>query len=321
MRYIDIGGHKVSVIGLGTWQFGSNGWGWGTEYGPKEVHEVIGRALALGVNFIDTAEMYGGGQSEQILGEALAGRRDEAFLATKVSPHHLLHASVVRAATRSLRRLATDTIDLYQVHWPVAVVPNSWTMAGMRELQANGRIRHVGVSNYSLQRWQGAQRALGGPIISNQVRYHLLDRSAERELLPYAQANSRLIIAYSPLAQGLLSGRYTPERLPGGVRLVSSLFTPGNVRKAQGVIGVLQEVGKAHGATAAQVSLAWLVHHPNVLAIPGAKSVGQAEANAAAADIELSEAEFNAITEASDTFRPAKGVVSMPQMLRRALLR
>jgi aryl-alcohol dehydrogenase-like predicted oxidoreductase len=316
-----MGGQKVSVIGLGTWQFGSNGWGWGTEYGPKEAREVIGRALALGVNFMDTAEMYGGGQSEQVLGEALAGRRHEAFIATKVSPHHLLRASVVRAATRSLRRLATDAVDLYQVHWPVAVVPHSWTMSGMRELQANGHIRHVGVSNYSLQRWQGAQRALGGPIISNQVRYHLLDRSAEQALVPYAQASGRFIIAYSPLAQGLLSGRYTPDHLPGGVRLASTLFTPSNVRKAKEVIGTLQEVGKAHGATAAQVALAWLVHHPNVLAIPGAKSAAQVEANAAAADIQLSEAEFNAITEASDSFRPASGVTSLRQLVHRTLLR
>ena len=321
MRYVDIGGNKVSVIGLGTWQFGSNGWGWGTEYGLKEAKQITSRALELGVNLIDTAEMYGDGQSEQTVGEAIAGRWQEVFVATKVSPHHLLRSSVVRAANRSLRRLATGHIDLYQVHWPVAVVPHSWTMTGMRELQAAGLIRHVGVSNYGLRQWQRAERALKGPIIANQVCYNLLDRAPERALLPYAQANGRFIIAYSPLAQGLLSGRYAPDRLPGGVRLSRTLFTPRNVRKAQAVIEVLHEVAQAHGATPAQVALAWVIHHPNVLAIPGAKSVAQIEANAAAADIELASSEFDAITEASDGFKPVRGIRAIPALIRRALSR
>ena len=321
MRYVEVHGKKVSVIGLGAWQFGSRGWGWGSEFGPSEARQIVSRALELGVNFMDTAEMYGGGQSERTLGEAFQDRRQDVFLATKVSPNHLLRASVVRAANRSLERVSTGRIDLYQVHWPVAVVPHRWTMAGMRDLQAAGLIDQVGVSNYSLRQWRRAERALGGPVIANQVCYNLLDRSAEAELVPYAQANDRFIIAYSPLAQGLLSGRYTPDRLPRGVRLARSLFTPANVRKAQKVIEALKETAAAHAATPAQIALAWLVHHPNVLAIPGAKSVAQVEANAAAADIRLSEAEFDALTEASDGFKPVRGVGAVPALLRRALSR
>ena len=321
MRYVDIHGKKVSVIGLGTWQFGSAGWGWGAEFGPPEARQVVSRALELGVNFMDTAEMYGGGQSERTLGEAIAGQRSDVFLATKVSPNHLLRASVARAANRSLERMATDRIDLYQVHWPVAVVPHRWTMAGMRDLQAAGLVEHVGVSNYTLGQWRRAERALGSPVVANQVCYNLLDRSAEGALVPYAQANDRFIIAYSPLAQGLLSGRYTPDRLPRGVRLARTLFTPGNVRKARAVIEALAEVANAHRATPAQIALAWVVHHPNVLAIPGAKSVAQVEANAAAADIRLSAAEFDALTQASDGFKPVRGIGAIPAMVRRALSR
>ena len=321
MRYVQMGGRQASVIGLGAWQFGSKGWGWGTEFDATDAHQIVRRALELGINLIDTAEMYGGGQSEVLVGEAVRDRRDEVLIASKVSPHHALRRSVLDAAARSLQRLDTNTIDLYQVHWPNPLVPARRTMAAMRQLQEEQRIGQVGVSNYSLARWRKAEAALGGAVIANQVRYHLLDRSAERELLPYAQANDRVIIAYSPLAQGLLSGRYRPDRLPGGVRLANPLFTPGNVRKVQPLLDVLTEVGAIHGVTPAQIALAWLVHHPNVIAIPGAKSVAQVEANAAAADIELSEEESSAIAEGSAGFGPVSRVGSIPWLLRRLIRR
>ncbi len=319
MRYVRMGDRQASVIGLGAWQFGSKGWGWGTELDATDAHQIVRRALELGINLIDTAEMYGGGQSEVLVGEAVRDRRDQAFIASKVSPHHLLRRSVLGAAARSLQRLGTDIIDLYQVHWPNPLVSARWTMAAMRQLQEERRIDQVGVSNYSLARWRHGEAALGGPVIANQVRYHLLDRSAERELLPYAQANGRVIIAYSPLAQGLLSGRYGPDQLPRGVRLANPLFTPDNVRKARPLLDVLTEIGAVHGATPAQIALAWLVHHPNVIAIPGAKSVAQVEANAAAADIELSDEEFNAVTEGSAGFGEVSRVGSIPWLLRRLI--
>jgi len=321
VRYVEVAGLRLSAIGLGTWQFGTTGWGWGAELGVDEAHRIIHRALELGINVIDTAELYSKGYSEQLVGEALKGRREQAFIATKVSPWHALRGSVKRAAWRSLVRLDSDTLDLYQVHWPNALVPSSWTMAGMRDLQLASQVRYVGVSNYSLARWRKAEQALGAPVISNQVPYHLLRRYPERHLLPYAQTNDRLIIAYSPLAQGILSGRYGPDNVPGGARRFNSLFTVENLRRAEPVVDALREVGKAHGATPAQIALAWLVHQPNVVAIPGAKSVAQLEANAVAADIRLSQEELLALDMASARFTPAGQIMKYPKMAARILFK
>ena len=321
MRYLTLGDQQVSVIGLGLWQFGSKAWGLGNDFGPDDARRIVDRALELGVNLFDTAEVYSSGGSELLLGAALEGRRERAIIASKVGPRHALRRSVRAAAARSIKRLGVETIDLYQVHWPNPIVPLSWTMAGMRDVAESGAVRNVGVSNFSLARWRRADRALGTPVVSNQVRYHLLDRGAERELLPFAQANDRVIIAYSPLAQGLLSGRYTPDDLPGGFRRFSPSFTPANLTRAAPVLDALRQVAGAHGATMAQIALAWVVRHPNVIAIPGAKSVAQAEENAAAADIELTGEEFAALIEASDTFRPVGRMRVAAQVLRRALSR
>ena len=238
------------------------------------------------------------------MGEAVRERRADVLLATKVSGFRVTAGGVRRAAEGSLRRLGVEAVDLYQVHWPMPLVPVSWNMGGMRSLLEAGRIRQVGVSNYGLGRWRRAEAALRRPVVSNQVLYHLLDRSCERVLLPHAQANSRVIIAYSSLAQGLLSGRYSPDRLPRDARSGNPLFTSENVRRAQPLLDVLGEVAAAHGATPAQIALAWLVRQPNVIAIPGAKSVAQVEANAAAADMELTEDEAHALDQASAAFRP-----------------
>ena len=321
MRYVEVGGLRLSAIGLGAWQFGTVGWGWGSDFGVDEAHRIVHRALDLGINVIDTAELYSNGYSEQVVGEALKGRREQAFIATKVSPWHSLRGSVKRAAGRSLTRLGVDTLDLYQVHWPNALVPPSWTMGGMRDLQSVGQVRHVGVSNYSLARWRRAEAALGSPVISNQVPYHLLRRNPEMQLLPYAQTHDRLVIAYSPLAQGILSGRYGPGNAPGGSRRYNSLFTAENLRRVEPVVEVLREVGEAHGATPAQIALAWLVHQPNVVAIPGAKSVEQLEANAAAADIELNADELRALDMVSARFIPAGQIMKYPKMAARLLFR
>lgn len=317
MRYIRIGSQEVSVVGLGAWQFGSNAWGWGADFGPDQAKKIVERAMELGINLIDTAELYGKGQSEEYIGEFIRGRRSEIFLATKVSPHHLLRASVHKAAERSLKRLQTDYLDLYQVHFPNPLIPHSWTMKAMQELQATGIIRNVGVSNYGHRRWQRAEQALGTPIVANQLRYHLLDRSIEEETLPYAVANNKAIIAYSPLAQGLFSGNYRPGSAPRGVRLINPLFTPPNMHRALPLIQTLEEIGKNHGATPAQISLAWLLRHDNVIVIPGAKSIAQIEANARAADIVLTEGEIELLTQISDSIEGLRTFGSIPQLLRR----
>jgi aryl-alcohol dehydrogenase-like predicted oxidoreductase len=316
MRYIEVSGVRLSVIGLGTWQFGSQEWGYGGDYASTTALDITRRALDLGINLVDTAEIYGFGRSEEILGRALGDRRSEAFVATKVFPALPVGALVERAARNSLRRLGTDTIDLYQVHWPNPVVPLETTMAGMRRLQERGQVRHVGVSNFGIGRWQHADRALGGPVLSNQVEFNLVARRAESKLLPWAQANDRVIIAYSPLAQGFLSARWDGASRPGGVRRTNPLFLAENQERARPLLDALREIAATHGATPSQVALAWLISKPNVVAIPGASSVDQLEHNAAAADLELSDDDDRRLTEAADAFRPVSGLAAVPGMIR-----
>jgi aryl-alcohol dehydrogenase-like predicted oxidoreductase len=166
---------RAAVIGLGTWQFGSREWGYGDDYASRVAPAIVRRALELGVTVIDTAEVYAFGRSERIVGEALRGRRDGAFVATKFLPLVPLPSVVERQARGSLRRLDIEAIDLYQVHWPNPFAPPRATMSGLRRLLDQGLVRNVGVSNYSLDRWRVAERALGRPVVSNQVRFSLAD--------------------------------------------------------------------------------------------------------------------------------------------------
>jgi aryl-alcohol dehydrogenase-like predicted oxidoreductase len=304
VRYVEACGLRVSVIGLGAWQFGSPEWGWGSQFGPAEALAVVERARSLGITLIDTAELYGGGESERLLGRALAdpAAREQVVLASKLTPTWPTRDRVAAAARGSLARLGTDRLDLYQVHWPNPLVPLRSTMAGMRTLQAGGLVGQVGVSNFSLARWRAAEAALGGPVVSDQVRYSLLTRRPERRLLPYAAAAGRLVIAYSPLAQGVLAAKYTADTAPGGVRAQNLLFSAENLRRAEPVLQALRELARAHQATPAQVALAWVVSHPQVVAIPGAKSVTQVEANAAAADLRLGPDELGHLTAAAERF-------------------
>jgi aryl-alcohol dehydrogenase-like predicted oxidoreductase len=306
LRHVEAEGVRLFPVGLGTWQFGAGEWGYGTAYAKEVAPRIVERSLDLGVDLIDTAELYAFGRSERIVGAALGGRRDEAFLATKLLPILPVDPIVRRRARGSLRRLATDHVDLYQLHWPNPVVPARPIADALRGLLDSGVTRHVGVSNYPLARWQELERLLGRPVLSNQVRYSLVDREPERELLPWAQANGRVIIAYSPLGQGLLSGRYGPGRRPTGLRARTSPFRPENLQRAAPLLDTLREIANAHRVTAAQIALAWLVRRDNVVVIPGASSVEQAEQNAASADIELSAAEDEALTAASDGYQPVR---------------
>jgi len=304
VRHVEAAGVRLFPVGLGAWQFGSREWGYGSTYASEVAPRIVERSLDLGVQVVDTAEIYGFGRSERIVGRAVARRRDEAFLSTKLFPVLPADPVVGRRARGSLRRLGTDHVDLYQVHWPNPVVPARLVADALARLLDAGLTRHVGVSNYPLARWQELERLLGRPVLTNQVRYSLADRAPERELLPWAQANGRVILAYSPLAQGLLSGRYGPDHRPSGLRARTSTFQPGNLEQAADLLDVLREVAGAHRVKPAQIALAWLVRRPNVVVIPGASSVEQAEENAASADIELSAAEDEALTAASDAYRP-----------------
>jgi len=303
MRHVEVQGVKVSVIGLGAWQFGAQGWDYGDDYIDRESRLIVEKALDLGVNLIDTAEAYGRGRSEEVLSGAIKDRRSEVFLATKVFPNEPLDADeVVRRARASAERLGVDRIDLYQQHWPSDQAPLDQVMAGMARLQAEGLITHVGVSNFSTELWREAEGALGGPVLSNQVRFSLVSRHPEQRLIPRAEADGRIVIAYSPLGQGFLSGRYDGSNTPADLRQNNPLFRPEVVAKASALTSALAEVAARHGATPAQIALAWVIARPNVVAIPGASSVEQMASNAAAADIDLTEDEDARLSEAADAF-------------------
>ena len=192
-------------------------------------------------------------------------------------------------------------------------------MDGMRQLQRDGVIRHVGVSNYSLDRWRRAEDALGSPVVANQVEYSLAERRPDQDLVPFAATNDRLIIAYSPLAQGFLAAKYDASNRPGGVRLTNPLFLEANLSRGQELLNTLRSVAKTHGATPAQVALAWVVRRPNVVAIPGASSVDQLVRNAEAAELDLTDDEDAQLTAASDHFHPLTGLAAAPAWLRSRL--
>jgi aryl-alcohol dehydrogenase-like predicted oxidoreductase len=318
MRYVEAGGVRLSAIGVGTWQFGSREWGYGDEYAGSTAASIVRRALDLGVNLIDTAEIYAMGKSERIVGRAIAERRDEAFVATKVFPVVPISPVVQWRGVQSAQRLEVQKIDLYQVHWPNPLIGVPTTMDGMRALQDVGLVQHVGVSNFSADHWRRAENSLGRAVLSNQVQYSLACRKPDRPggSVPYAQEHDRLVIAYSPLAQGLLGGRYDADNPPAGAaRANNPLFLQQNLEAAQDLIDTLREIARRHGATPAQVALAWVIRRPNVVAIPGASSIEQLERNCEAADLQLTDDDDHRLTEASDDFQPLTGPLAVPAML------
>jgi aryl-alcohol dehydrogenase-like predicted oxidoreductase len=311
VRYLSLDLPKpVSKIGLGTWQFGSREWGYGEHYAAVEAARIVERALEVGITLFDTAEIYGLGRSERILGRALRTHSEVAFVATKIFPVLPLAPVVEQRGVRSAQRLGLRWLDLYQVHQPNPLVRDRSTMRGLRALQDVGLVGAVGVSNYSLRRWRAAEAALGRAVLSNQVRYSLVDRRAERDVIPYAEAARRVVIAYSPLAQGFLSGRYDASTRPSGlVRRQSRLFRPESFERHAELLAVLREVADAHEVSSSQVALAWAIRSENVVAIPGASSVEQVESNAAAADLPLHDDEIRALSDAARaTSAPVRAV-------------
>ena len=306
MKYLEVDGvGKVSRIGLGTWQFGSREWGYGDSYASGTARDIVKRALALGITLFDTAEVYGLGKSERILGEALGDQRAEVAVASKIMPIVPFPAVVKQRERASARRLQLDRIPLYQIHQANPVFPDSVIMPGMRSLLDSGDIGAAGVSNYSLARWQRADAALGRPVISNQVDFSLARPGALKDLVPFAERENRIVIAYSPLAQGLLGGKYGLNNRPSDVRAVNSLFGTENLRRIEPLLQTLRDVAAEADAKPAQVALAWLISLPGVVAIPGASSVEQLEFNVAASEIELSAESRDALTTAARAFRPA----------------
>jgi aryl-alcohol dehydrogenase-like predicted oxidoreductase len=310
---------RISPIGLGCWQF-SEGAGFGGNYWPTlptgTINAIVAESLAAGVTWFDTAEVYGAGHSEAALSRALtaAGKRPgDVVVATKWFPAFRTAASIRTTVGERLARLAPFGIDLHQIHQPIALATVAAQMRAMAELVAAGRIRTVGVSNFSAGRMRAAHRALathGVPLVANQVRYSLLHRGIETNgVLDAARELGITIIAYSPLAQGVLSGKF--HRDPGlirarpGPRKWLGDFRRRGLERSRPVVSALEEIAAAHGATASQVALAWLlqVHGDVVAVIPGSTSVLQARENAGAAHVRLDGAELRRLDEVSRRFR------------------
>ncbi len=322
MKYVDVEGvGPVSRIGLGTWQFGSLEWGYGDNYASGAARDIVRRARSLGVTLFDTAEIYGLGKSEKILGEALGDERTEVAVASKIMPVAPFPPVVKQRAHASARRLQLKRIPLYQIHQPNPLVPDSVIMPGMRSLLDDGDIGAAGVSNYSLERWRKADAALGRPVVSNQVSFSLAHPQPLNDLVPFAERENRVVIAYSPLAQGLLGGKYGVDNRPGGVRAANRLFGTENLRRIEPLLQTLRDIAKEVDAKPAQVALAWLISLPGVVAIPGASSVEQLEFNVAAADIELSAEARDRLTGAAKAFRPASAARFLTDTVREKLQR
>ena len=249
---------KVPEIGLGTWQY-------------RGGVEPLRKGISVGAFLIDTAESYG---TEDAVGEAVRSIRPDVFVATKVSPSHFKYDDMLRAADKSIQRLGTDYIDLYQLHWPSSSVPIEETMQAMDKLVEDGKVRSIGVSNFSVAQFKEAQAATGNKIVSNQVVYNLADRGIEREILPFSQANDVTVIAYSPLAEGM---RNLKSRLKGQA---------------------LEKVAQASGKTVAQVALNWCISKDNVIAIPKSDSAQRTEENCGASGWRLADDHMRLLEEA-----------------------
>ena len=294
MQYVSLGntGIKVSVIGIGTWQAG--GKFWGSDVSDEAIIKALIKAHALGINLIATAEAYGDGHSEEVVGKAIREiGRDNVVVAT--------------AAANSARRLGVSEIDLYQVHWPDPweQVPLRETMKAMETLYKRGLIRAVGVSNFAVRDLKEAREHLSSvDIASNQVRYNMLQREIEEEVLPYCKRENITILAWSPLAQGALTGKYGLGKKPSDeVRRGNKIFSDANLAELAKLIPTLEGIAKARKKTISQVALNWLVEKGGVIPIPGAKNEEQAEENAGAAGWSLTEDELSRIDRALSTVK------------------
>ena len=311
-RYLGTSDIRVSAVGLGTWQFSDS---WGVQ-NYELARSIVEKAIELNINFFDTAAVYGRGLSEQFLGRALKelGVRDDVVIATKLPGEFLSRHDVFKGTKRCLERLGTDYIDLMQVHWPPIWnnFPTCEYMRALEELVHQGVIRYIGLSDFPVELMESAWSCLSTEdIVSDQVRYNLVERDAEKEIIPYAEAYGMSVIAWSPLAEGALTGKYTPDNLPEfeDVRRNAALFHPENFRQIYGIVEVLKRIGEKYGKTPAQVALNWLLMaSDSVIVIPGAKTPQQVEENVGAVGWKMSFDEWLELEELSGSLRISRVV-------------
>lgn len=296
-------------IGVGTWAWGDRFvWGYGNKYKEEDVIQAFQESVKNNITFFDTAEVYGQGKSESFLGKLLPETLVPVKIATKMMPFpwRLGRHALLRALEKSLERLRLSKVDLYQIHWPIPPYPVEHWMEQMAEVHFKGLIGAIGVSNYDLEKTKRSVDSLKKVnlnLASNQVEYHLLERRIEKNgLMQYCQANSVKVIAYSPLAMGVLSGKYTPENPPKGAR--ASQYSRDFLLKIQPLIKLLKRIGQDHdGKTASQVAINWVICK-GALPIPGAKNAKQAVENAGSTGWRLGEGEIQELDEMSERVSP-----------------
>jgi methylglyoxal reductase len=320
MQYREIGtsGIKASVVALGTWAIG--GWMWGGTEKDDSV-KAVHAALDSGINLVDTAPVYGFGTSEEFVGEVIKDRRDQVVLATKCGLRwnqdkgdfffksegkeiykYLGPESIKKEVEDSLRRLQTDHIDLLQTHWQEETTPREDTMAALVELRDEGKIRAIGVSNINVEQLKEYREV--GTVASCQEKFSMLDRDIEDELLPFCIENNIGILAYSPLALGLLTGKVTPEREfdEGDQRNNNPRFSKENRKRVLDMLEKFKPVCDAHNITTAQAVIGWTIARKGIThVLVGARNEKQATENAAAGAVELSTEEIQRMDEAIES--------------------
>jgi len=328
MEYRQLGSSPVraSVVTFGAWAIG--GWMWGGA-DEDDAIEAIRTSLDLGVTSIDTAPIYGYGKSEELVGRAIAGRRDEAQILTKFclrwdeeAGEHFFdmseggktvrifrnarRASILKECEDSLRRLGTDRIDLYQCHWRDHTTPVEETIEACNELLQAGKTRAIGVSNFNVEEIETARRT--GPLASNQPPYSMLNRGIEKDILPYCREHNIAILAYSPLHGGLLTGKFQPGHTfrPGDHRAGDPLYSPESIARVNAFLDRLRPIANGYGATLSQLVVRWTVQQPGLtVALVGARDAAQARENAGATDFRISDADMATIAALLQDLNPA----------------
>lgn len=296
---------NISPVGIGAWAWGDRlFWDYGRgQYTDSDLEAAFEAALIGGVNWFDTAEIYGSGRSETLLGQFIRSTDQTVMIATKFFPYpfRIRRNALVKALRKSLSRLGLDQVDLYQIHWPSPPVPIRTWMHALADVADSGLAKTVGVSNYNPIQTQLAHRILaerGIKLASNQVEYSLIQRRNEHNgLLETCHELGITVIAYSPLGMGMLTGKYTPENPPAGVR--SLRYRKRILDRIQPLVSLMREIGEAHGSrTPAQVALNWVISK-GAVPIPGAKNAHQAKENAASTEWQLSIDEVTELEQAA----------------------
>jgi aryl-alcohol dehydrogenase-like predicted oxidoreductase len=309
MQTATIGNKTIPALGIGTWAWGDKlFWNYGKDYGAPEVKAAFDAAVEAGITFFDTAEIYGSGESERLLGQFAKKTSAPLYIATKYFPFPWRFGTQVieKAIDDSLDRLQVKCIDLYQIHWPLHfLIPEKTLLQTLVKAVKQGKIASIGVSNYSADQMRRAHQILadlGVPLVSNQVNYSLLVRKIESNgVLETAKELGIAIIAYSPLAQGLLTGKYKNTNPPTGARQLDTRFGAKGLDQIQPLLRLMNDIAAQQGKTCAQVALNWTIRK-GTIPIPGAKNAQQALQNAGALGWELTDTEMAQLDRATRSF-------------------